>query len=72
MCDLVAQDVQAFTISAGPPAIVAVGPFRASDTQLLLARTAHNFFCFVFSLIMFVCRPLRWFLKFRPVIFSGQ
>ena len=60
MCDLVAQDIQAFTISAGPPAICSR---RASDTQLLLARTAHKVFFFFF---------LRWFLKFRPVIFSGQ
>ena len=53
---------QASTISAGPLArrlFVAVGPVRASDMQLLLARRATNyyffffFFFFFFFLIMF-------------------
>ena len=38
---------QASTISTGPLArrlFVAVGPVRASDMQLLLARMGHNFF----------------------------
>ena len=44
---------QASTISTGPLArrlFVAVGPVRASDMQLLLARRATKFFFFFFFL----------------------
>ena len=45
---------QVSTISTGPRArrlFVAVGPVRASDTQLLLARTGHKVFLFFYHVL---------------------